>query len=76
MSIFTINTCINFKLKKLTKNIIITEKVILNFYVYRINLEMNKLNIIKVKEIESINYNLFFKVFYIESIRFLRFIKT
>lgn len=34
MSIFTINTCINFKLKELTKNIIITEKVILNSYIY------------------------------------------
>lgn len=37
---------------------------------------MNKLNIIKVKKIGSINYNLFFKVFHIESIKFLRFIKT
>lgn len=36
---------------------------------------MNKLNIIKVKEIGSINYNLFFKVIFL-SIKFLRFIKT
>lgn len=29
---------------------------------------MNKLNIINVKEIENISYNLFFKDFYIKSI--------